>query len=307
MMGTVIAGRYRLRRSIGRGAMGEVFEAVDEDERGAPVAVKVLHEEHCKDKKFCARFSREAEIAGRIHSPHVAGVLGAGLNRQERLWIVFEYLPGESLLACVQREGKLKFGDVAWVVDQALHGLDAAHQCSIVHRDVKLSNLFLEQLVGGVRRLRVLDFGVARLLPSEGAVSLPSDGATSSSLASRLTTFGVPIGSPVYMSPEQIFHARDADERADLYGLGITAYGLLTGRLPFEQADVGSLIDAKCSRPAPTLTEVSGAAWPSILEGWLAHMVAINRNERFDSARAALDAWTSVCAAIPDGQERENR
>ena len=143
LVGCVVGGHYKVNRLIGKGAMGEVYAA--DGKSGEDVALKVLHAKAAQDPDLVARFQREAEIATRIHSPYVATVLGAGKDRNGRLWIAFERLHGEGLDERVRREQYLSFGDVAPIVDDALRGLEAAHAAGIIHRDIKPANLFIEK------------------------------------------------------------------------------------------------------------------------------------------------------------------
>src|SRR6476646_1379381 len=167
LVGSVIGGIYKVRRLIGSGGMGEVYAA--EGKNSEKVAIKVLHERAAQDPDLVARFQREASIAAQVKSPYVAGILGAGKDRNGRLWIAFERLNGEGLDARLRREHYLSFADVAPIIDDALQGLDAAHRAGVIHRDIKPANLFVEkrklspkQVAAGdpEERTRILDFGV---------------------------------------------------------------------------------------------------------------------------------------------------
>src|SRR5215472_17843291 len=143
LVGSLVGATYRVRRLIGSGGMGEVYAC--DTKAGDKVALKVLHEKAAQDPDLVARFQREAMIAAQINSPYVANILGAGKDRNGRLWIAFERLEGEGLDERIRREQYLSFGDVAPVVDDALQGLGAAHRAGIVHRDIKPANLFIER------------------------------------------------------------------------------------------------------------------------------------------------------------------
>src|ERR1700722_17205024 len=143
LVGCVVGGHYKVRRLIGQGGMGEVYAA--DGKTGEKVALKVLHEKAAQDPDLVARFQREAEIAARIKSPHVACILGAGKDRNGRLWIAFERLGGEGGDESIRGEQYLSFADVAPIVDDALQGLDAAHTAGVIHRDIKPANLFIEK------------------------------------------------------------------------------------------------------------------------------------------------------------------
>jgi serine/threonine-protein kinase len=155
LVGTVVGGLYKVRRLIGQGGMGEVYAA--DAKTGAKVALKVLHDRAAQDPDLVARFQREASIAARIKSAYVAAILGAGKDRNGRLWIAFERLEGEGLDERLRREQYLSFADVAPIVEDALQGLEAAHQAGVIHRDIKPANLFIEKHPG----LRGLEDAVA--------------------------------------------------------------------------------------------------------------------------------------------------
>src|SRR5215472_7154803 len=168
LVGSLVGGTYRVRRLIGSGGMGEVYAC--DTKTGVKVALKVLHERAAQDPDLVARFQREAMIAAEIKSPFVANILGAGKDRNGRLWIAFERLEGEGLDERIRREQYLSFADVAPIVEDALQGLEAAHAAGVVHRDIKPANLFIErreltdkELAAGEpeERTRILDFGVS--------------------------------------------------------------------------------------------------------------------------------------------------
>jgi serine/threonine-protein kinase len=293
LVGCIVGGHYKVNHPIGQGAMGEVYAA--DGSAGEDVALKVLHAKAAQDPDLVARFQREAEIAARVQSPYVAAVLGAGKDRNGRLWIAFERLHGEGLDERLRREQYLSFGDVAPIVHDALLGLDAAHAAGVIHRDIKPANLFIERLEGRppakagevalAERTRILDFGVSKFR---------ARGRTDSSL----TAFDATLGSFAYMAPEQVRASARVDARADLYALGAVAFRMLTGRLPFEGSNALNLIALKLEREAPSLADLTGETWPAALEKALAQMMARDRDRRFASARAVLEAWHEVCLVM---------
>jgi eukaryotic-like serine/threonine-protein kinase len=292
LVGCVVGGRYKLASLIGHGAMGEVYAA--DGKGGEDVAIKILHDKAAQDPDLVARFQREAEIARRIRSPYVASVLGAGRDKNGRLWIAFERLHGEGLDERLRREQYLSFADAAPVVDDTLHGLEAAHAAGVIHRDIKPANLFIERLHGAApdtqareERTRILDFGVSKFRPR---------GRKESSL----TAFDATLGSFAYMAPEQVRASARVDIRADIYALGAVAFRMLTGRLPFEGATALSVVALKLDRAPPSLADVTGETWPAALERTLALMMARDKGERFDSAGAARTAWREVWTAMGD-------
>ena len=312
LIGTLVGGTYRVRRLIGQGGMGEVYAA--DSKAGEKIALKVLHEKAAQDPDLVARFQREAAIAAQIKSPYVASVLGAGKDRNGRLWIAFERLTGEGLDERIRREQYLSFADVAPIVDDALQGLDAAHNAGVVHRDIKPANLFIEKRAiekpekrsaGGEEasddedderaneRTRILDFGVSKYRPRAGNRSEPS-----------LTAFDATLGSFAYMAPEQVRGSARVDERADLYALGAVAFRSLTGRLPFEGTNALTLIALKLDREPPSLAQTTGDAWPATIERFLNKMMARERDKRFSSAEEAFQSWRKVCKVMGNNPRR---
>ncbi len=299
-LGTVVGGLYKVRRLIGQGGMGEVYAA--EGKGGEHVALKVLHEKAAQDPDLVARFQREASIAATVKSPYVAGILGAGKDRNGRLWIAFERLNGEGLDERLRREAYLSFGEVAPIVEDALQGLKAAHRAGVIHRDIKPANLFIEKRKLTAReirdgeaeeRTRILDFGVSKLRPKGGRKSEPS-----------LTAFDATLGSFAYMAPEQVRGSARVDERADLYALGAVGFRALTGRLPFEGTNALTLIALKLDRDPPSLASTTGDEWPASIERFLSKIMAREREKRFSSAVEAVDAWRRVCRVMGNAANR---
>ncbi|HSQ64699.1 MAG TPA: serine/threonine-protein kinase [Polyangiaceae bacterium] len=297
LLGTIVGGIYRVRRLIGSGGMGEVYEA--EGKAGEKVALKVLHERAAKDPDLVARFQRESAIAAHIRSPYVAAILGAGKDRNGRLWIAFERLEGEGLDERLRREQYLSFGDVAPILDDALKGLQAAHAAGVIHRDIKPANLYIErrqltakQVAAGEseERTRILDFGISKLRRS----ARPNKSEPS------LTAFDATLGSFAYMAPEQVRGSARVDERADLYALGAVAFRALTGRLPFEGTNALTLIALKLDREPPSLAATTGDEWPGAIERFLEKMMARDRDRRFVHAQEALDGWHKVMGTMGD-------
>jgi serine/threonine-protein kinase len=300
LIGSTVGGIYRVRRLIGSGGMGEVYAA--DGKAGEKVALKVLHERAAKDPDLVARFQRESAIAAHIKSPYVAAILGAGKDRNGRLWIAFERLEGEGLDERLRREQYLSFGDVAPILDDALQGLSAAHGSGVIHRDIKPANLYIErrsltakQIAAGEaeERTRILDFGISKLRRS----ARPTGKSEPS-----LTAFDATLGSFAYMAPEQVRGSARVDERADLYALGAVAFRALTGRLPFEGTNALTLIALKLDREPPSLAATTGDEWPQSIERFLERMMARDREKRHASGKEALDAWRKVRGTMGDAQ-----
>ena len=230
-VGQVIDEKYRIERLLGRGGIGIVAKA-QHLVLNHPVALKVLRNELAQEQRHVARFLREARAAVRLESEHVARVLDVGTLEDGAPYMVMEYLEGEDLARRLDRSGPLTPEQVAGFLIEACDGLAEAHAAGIVHRDVKPANLFLARGKDGSERLRVLDFGIAK------AAQSVSEGDFSA------TETGGWIGSPRYMSPEQMRPSSTVDARADIWALGITAYELLSGASPFDAESMSEICGA---------------------------------------------------------------
>lgn len=219
--GQLFAGKYRVERVLGRGGMGVVIAArhllLDE-----LVAIKFLLPEALQSAEAVARFEREARAAVKIRSEHVARVTDVARLENGAPYMVMELLRGRDLAALLREQGPLPLADVADYLLQAGEAIAEAHGLGIVHRDLKPPNLFLTQRADGSPCVKVLDFGISKLTgASAGADQV-------------MTSTQAVMGSPLYMSPEQLMSARDVDQRTDIWALGVICFELLTGKLPFE-------------------------------------------------------------------------
>jgi serine/threonine-protein kinase len=234
--GTVLADKYEVERRIGEGAMGIVFAArhlgLDET-----VAIKFVRPDVQDTAGAMARFAREAKLAARIHSEHVAKVFDVGVLEPFGPFIVMEYLEGTSLAELLEAEGPLPAQRLVGYLLQACEALAAAHAVGVVHRDVKPDNLFVTSRAGA-EVVRLLDFGIAQVV-SSGPV-LESDAANGPAVV---------LGSPLYMAPEQLRPSSIVDARADIWALGVASYELLSGNMPFAGASLSeicaSILDAE--------------------------------------------------------------
>src|SRR5580704_356304 len=248
--GDVLAGKYRVERVLGEGAMGVVVAAMHVH-LGERVALKFLKQELASNQEVVARFLREAQSAVRIKGEHIARVSDVGTLDTGAPYMVMEYLTGSDLGVLLEQRGKL---DVAQAVDSVIQACDAlaeAHSLGIVHRDLKPSNLFLTKRPDGSALVKVLDFGVAKLLNND-----PSK--------PQLTANGAVIGSPVYMSPEQLLGKKTVDARSDVWQLGVILHELLTGECPFDGRTMADIMLAIGVHPAKPLREVRPDAPPEL-------------------------------------------
>ncbi|MFF0041662.1 serine/threonine-protein kinase [Streptomyces mirabilis] len=283
----LIAGRYRLRDTIGRGAMGEVWRALDET-LGRPVAVKLLLPQD-SDPTAADRFRLEAQTAGRLNHPHVVGVLDFG-TYEDRLFLVMELVGGDSLARVLSAGGPLPADEVARIAAQAAAGLAAAHQQGIVHRDIKPANLLLDS--DGT--LKIGDFGIARFVDDPSAA---------------LTATGQIVGTSLYLAPERAL-GRPAGPASDVYALGCVLYQLLTGRPPF-QADTALAILHQHLDTAPVPPRDLGVDVPPAFESYLLSMLAKEPADRPTAGQAAdwfvSGAWQGRPEPLPPELSGLNR
>ena len=236
--GDVLAGKYRVERVLGIGGMGVVVAAhhLHLDER---VAIKfVLPEIADKGGEPVARFMREGRAAAKIRSEHVARVTDVGALDDGAPYLVMEYLEGKDLQKILEQDGPLPVDEALDYVLQASEALAEAHSIGIVHRDLKPANLFLARRADGSPCVKVLDFGISKMRDKGG-------------LGGDMNTTRATLGSPLYMSPEQLVSTGDVDARADLWSLGVILYELLSGRLPYEADTLPQLV-AQVLQTAPT-------------------------------------------------------
>src|SRR5580700_3489838 len=222
--GDVIAEKYRVERLLGRGGMGAVF-AAQHLILNQRVALKLLLGELADSQEASTRFVNEARAAAQIQGEHVARVLDIGQLPNGTPFMVLEYLEGSDLAGILQQRGPLPVTEVADFALQALDALAQAHSAGIVHRDLKPANLFLTRRHDGTSLVKVLDFGISKN-------TLQPTGMTSTRAV---------MGSPEYMSPEQLRTPRGVDTRTDIWSLGVILYELLTGRMPFTGEAIGEL------------------------------------------------------------------
>jgi serine/threonine protein kinase len=268
--GDLLAGKYRIDRAVASGGMAAIF-AAEHVVLGQRVAVKVLFAESARNPETVERLLREARASARLQTAHVARVLDAGVLDNTAPFLVMEYLDGRDLGAVAAQRGPMPPEEVADFVLQALEGLAHAHAAGIIHRDLKPSNLFLTEMPDGSQILKVLDFGVSKsLTPDPGG-----------SMAKALTGSQV-IGSPMYMSPEQVRNARGVDARSDIFSLGITMYELLTGVMPFEGDGVGETLAAILDA-APVAPRTHAPSLPKSLEKVVLRCLKKAREDRYST------------------------
>jgi serine/threonine-protein kinase len=229
LTGTLLGGRYRVGEPLGEGGMGTVYAAVQEglDRR---VALKVMHPHLSSDTELRGRFQREAHVVAMLGHPNVVQISDFQTNEDEPPFLVMELLHGENLRDVLKRTPRLEPARVAYIAVQVLSALEAAHRAKVVHRDIKPDNIFLERTSVQADIVKVLDFGVAKLM-------------SESDTAPKLTRSGLVVGTLAYMAPEQAT-GDPIDGRADLYSLAAVMYVALVGKKPFEAPSTSELVQA---------------------------------------------------------------
>jgi eukaryotic-like serine/threonine-protein kinase len=266
---------YTIEGEVGRGGMGVVYRARDERLQRR-VAIKVLPPELAFQRDIRERFTREAQTAARLSHPHIVPIHTVG-EGHGLVYFVMGYVDGESVAARLRRRSRLPVEEVRRIMKETADALSAAHALSVIHRDIKPDNILLEGTRG---RVMVTDFGIAKALST-------ASGAT-------LTGIGVAIGTPAFMSPEQAAGERNIDGRSDLYSLGIVAYQMLTGSLPFSAPSVAGILMKQITEPAPDLRN-SRPDTPEDLALAIARCLEKDPENRWptaDALRRALESRT---------------
>jgi DNA-binding NarL/FixJ family response regulator/tRNA A-37 threonylcarbamoyl transferase component Bud32 len=247
--GESLAGKYTILRRIAEGGLGQIYEA-RHDLIGHHVAVKMIRAEFSRDPEISVRFLQEARAASAVGHPGCVKIFDFGVSPDGRAYLVMEYLEGESLEGRIARERRLPRVAAVRLASDILDVLAATHERHIVHRDLKPENIFLQVAPRGEVRVKLLDFGIARLTGDQR----PDE---------RLTQPGMVMGTPYYMAPEQASGSMEVDARADLYSVGVVLFEMLTGRVPFEGQGYSEVMLKVISAPFPSLRELD----PSLPEG----------------------------------------
>ena len=256
LTGAVVAGKYELLRLMGRGGMGAVYEARNLATLKRCAVKVLLSPELAGDAEIVKRFFREARASGLIESEHVVAAFDSGIDAEGRVYYVMECLHGEDLEQTLDRLGQLNPSAAIKIILQAATGLASAHALGIVHRDVKPANLFLALTASGEIKVKILDFGVAKV---KMEVFNESTGS--------LTHSGSLLGTPLYMSPAQLKRASSIDESADVWSLGVVLFECLTGQLPWGDCDgIGELVTAILTAPVPLIQDLAPWVRPELAE-----------------------------------------
>jgi serine/threonine-protein kinase len=283
----MVSTNVRLLRPLGEGGMGAVWVAEHQSLR-TQVVVKFMSGDLLKSPEATARFSREAAAASQVKSPHVVQTFDHGITSEGTPYIVMELLEGRDLEHHLRAGGPMAPREVVAVVAQLARALSKAHERSIVHRDIKPSNVFLCDAGGGEMFVKLLDFGIAK--------------GPEVAIVGSTTRTGSFIGSPYYMSPEQVVGAKDIDHRSDLWSTAVVAFEALTGERPFYAETVGALALKIHRDPLPKPTTFNSKL-PVALDQWFEHACAREPEKRYQSAKEMADALAVAVTgeAMPAG------
>jgi eukaryotic-like serine/threonine-protein kinase len=282
--GSIIAGKYRIDQVLAQGGMGKVWRGrhlpLDID-----VAIKIMNVTQFDSAEWRARFRREAKAAARLKISNVVQVYDYGLEG-DNPYMVMELLEGEDLANQLRREKRLSIAATLRIVDQVCLALTHAHAAGLVHRDLKPANLFLARQ-GDTEIVKILDFGIAKVIRREATDgSMAIDGSTET---------GAMLGSPHYMSPEQVRNSKQVDHRSDLWSLGVIVFRCVTGRLPFPGKEVGDVLVDVCTGPVPIPSQVAGDLDPG-MDGFLQRALTRDLEMRFQSAEEFARVFAGVAA-----------
>ncbi len=279
LVGSMIAERYHVLKKLGEGGMGQVYLA-EHVKMGRKSAVKVMNPGMVHDADAISRFNREAANASRINHPNVAGIYDFGETADGLIYLAMEFIEGESLTSLVERTGALPAIRAAEITRQVAEGLNVAHDMGIVHRDLKPDNIMIAKSRDGSDCVKVVDFGIAKAAGAENQ---------------KVTKTGLVVGTPEYMSPEQLAGDK-LDGRSDIYSLGLVTFNMLTGSLPFRgESAQESMIMRLTDEPATLATVKPDVAWPAEVQMVMARALARKAADRYqDASRFGRELYMAV-------------
>jgi serine/threonine protein kinase/tetratricopeptide (TPR) repeat protein len=275
--GATFAGRYQIIEELGKGGMGRVYKALD-TKINEKIALKLIKPEIASDKNTITRFGNELKMARKISHRNVGTMYDIGEEKGTH-FITMEYIPGENLKSMIRMSGQLGVGTAIRIAKQVCEGLIEAHRMGVVHRDLKPGNIMIDRQGDA----RILDFGIARSLGAKG-----------------ITGAGVMIGTPEYMSPEQV-EAKDIDQRSDIYSLGIILYEMLTGRVPFE-ADTPFAIGVMQKGETPRNPRELNPNIPETLSEGILKCLEKQKDNRYQSVEDVLSELGKIETGIPTAE-----
>ena len=285
--GTSVTSTVRLLRPLGEGGMGRVWIA-EHLTLDTQVVVKFMAKDIADTADGAARFAREASVAAAVKSPHVVQMFDHGVTPDGDAYIVMEMLEGRDLAAHLAANGPMSPGDVAALIAQVAKALGKAHQVGVIHRDIKPDNIFLCDGDGGELFVKLLDFGIAK--------------RDQYLVAGSATTTGAVVGTPYYMSPEQIIGDKEIDARTDIWSLGVVAFEAMTGRRPFEGTTVGAITLAIHTGTRRITDHLPSA--PLALDTWFAKACARDPKERYQTPRELSQALIAAVGNLAPSADR---
>lgn len=295
MVGRVFLGRYEAIRLLGEGGMGRVYLAKQLD-LGRQVVVKVMHDHIASDAKFRERFTRETLAMARFQHPYAVTLYDASLSDPQGPCIVMEYIKGVTLDNMLASVGRLAPARVARLLRMLCEVLQVAHGESIIHRDLKPANLMIVDPNTPYELMKVMDFGLAKLLGPESLTNMRISSVSNSDFA---------VGTPGYMCPEQA-RGDDMDHRGDLYSVGVILYELLTGQLPFAGKSTMDMLLAHAVEPPPAFALLgAGRLAPPAIEEVVQWCLAKDRTDRPNSARELAEQFEAALAVSDDSEAGE--
>jgi len=277
--GSTFAGRYQIIEELGRGGMGKVYKVFDTKIKDK-IALKLLKPEIASDKKIIERFSNELKFARKIRHKNVCQMFDLSEEKGTH-FITMEYVHGEDLKRFIRKVGTLSAGQATPIAKQVCEGLAEAHQLGVVHRDLKPQNIMVDE----DGNARIMDFGIARSLKAKG-----------------ITGAGVMIGTPEYMSPEQV-EGKEVDQRSDIYSLGVILYEMVTGRVPFE-GDTPFTVGVKHKSEIPKNPKDLNAQVPEDLSAVILKCLEKDKDQRYQSAGEVRSELENIEKGIPTTERK---
>jgi serine/threonine-protein kinase len=294
LIGTLVGGKYRVERLLGKGGMGAVYQATHQS-IGKRVALKFLDRHAARDVDAVARFQREAEAASAVESAHIVHIFDSGVSADGLPYLVLELLQGEDLRARLVREKRLATSDAVSIATQVLRALARAHAAGIVHRDLKPENVFLCRRDDEAAFVKLVDFGISKIAHSPQGVH-------------TLTQRGMVLGTAFYMSPEQAQAFPDVDGRSDLYSLGAIMFEALAGTPPHTGSAYEAILVNICTKDADDVRQHAPEV-PERVAQVITRALRRSRDDRYQSAvefLEALQAASRQSGVAPDSSARSN-
>ncbi len=283
LLGSIVAERYHILKKLGEGGMGTVYLA-EHVKMGRKSALKVMNPGMNTDPDAIARFNREASNASRLSHPNICGIYDFGETPDGLIYLAMEFIEGQALTSLIEKGGALQPARAASIIHQTADALQIAHDAGIVHRDLKPDNIMIAKTRDGGDLVKVVDFGIAK---------------ASSSDAQKVTKTGLVVGTPEYMSPEQLAGDK-LDGRSDTYSLALVAFNCLTGKLPFPAETVQeSMIMRLTDRPRYLAEVRPDIDWPAELQATLDKALARDAAERYTSAAQFGREFAAAIASMP--------